>query len=101
MYTGQQNVFIDTIIRNTSLSKVVCEEDSDDEDSESYEDSFSDISKSSGESFDDDLFNDINHLQMSYDNDFSNHDQGDITDHNATSIGEVDMDVSATTTWEN
>ena len=57
MHTGQQDVFIDTIIRNTSLSKVVSEEDSDDEYSESYEDSFSNISESSSsESFDDDLF---------------------------------------------
>ena len=85
VHIGHQDVFIDTIIRNTSLSKVVCEEDSDDEHSESYEDSFSDISESSSsESSDDDLFIDINHLQMSCDDDFLNHDPEDINDYDTT-----------------
>ena len=62
-------------------------------------DSFSDVSESSSsESFDDDLFNDINHLQISCDEDFINHDLEDINDHDTTSIEEVDMDVSSTTT---
>lgn len=98
---GQRRVFIDTVVRNTSLSNTIIDSESDDDsDDESYDGD--EVLETSSESCSTEcsvaeLQDELNQLEISYDDTFLEHDDGtdDILD--STSVECIDMDLSSIT----
>ena len=99
--SGTEQVFIDTVIKNTSLcSMTLCNSDSDDEsDGESDNDVevLGTSSDSSGSDYgDEDLADEIKQLQITFDQSFLDHNTENVDEHDSTNTQSIEMDISST-----
>lgn len=97
-----KKVFIDTVIRNTSLAMDVVTDDSDDDESDVESEGGDDVEwDSANESVSDDddkhktPMPEIENLEISYNKEFLSHDTGNTDDLESTSTELVEMDISA------
>ena len=91
----RERVFVDSVIRNASLSSAVVDDDSDD-DSDDETCDVDEVIETSSESCDSvsDLQDELNNLEISYDNAFLDHNEAE-NNLDSTNTECVEMDISA------